>query len=73
MQAKHPLCILSAQIKWPEFDKAFGPLYSERKGRPAIPTRLMVGLHYLMYTYNRSDEEVVSRWIERPVLAVFLW
>ncbi len=63
---KHPLCILGAKIKWPEFDKAFGPLYSEDKGRPAKPTRLMVGLHYLKHTYNLSDEEVVSQWLENP-------
>jgi len=33
---------------------------SEDKGRPAKPTRLMVGLHYLKHTYNLSDEEVVE-------------
>ena len=67
----HPLCILGSQIKWPEFDKTFGPLYSEGKGRPAIPTRLMVGLHYLKHTYNLSDEEVVSRWLENPYWQYF--
>jgi IS5 family transposase len=71
INTKHPLCILSAKIKWPEFDNAFGPLYSEGKGRPAIPTRLMVGLHYLKHTYNLSDEEVVSRWIENPYWQYF--
>jgi IS5 family transposase len=67
----HPLCVLGAKIKWPEFDKTFGPLYSEGKGRPAIPTRLMVGLHYLKHTYNLSDEEVVSRWLENPYWQYF--
>jgi IS5 family transposase len=67
----HPLCILGAKIKWPEFDKTFGPLYSEGKGSPAIPTRLMVGLHYLKHTYNLSDEEVVSRWLENPYWQYF--
>ena len=51
---------------WSEFDKAFGPLYSEGKGRPAKPTRLMVGFHYLKHTYNLSDEEVVAQWLENP-------
>ena len=67
----HPLCVLGVKIKWSEFDKTFGPLYSEGKGRPAIPTRLMVGLHYLKHTYNLSDEEVVSRWLENPYWQYF--
>ncbi len=66
INTKHPLCILGAKINWSEFDKAFGPLYSEGKGRPAKPTRLMVGLHYLKHTYNLSDEEVVAQWLENP-------
>jgi transposase, IS5 family len=68
---KHPLCVLGATIKWPEFDKAFGPLYSEDKGRPGKPTRLMVGLHYLKHTYNLSDEEVVLQWLENPYWQYF--
>lgn len=67
----HSLCVLGAKIKWPEFDKTFGPLYSEGKGRPAIATRLMVGLHYLKHTFNLSDEEVVSRWLENPYWQYF--
>ncbi len=69
---KHPLCLLGGKIEWPEFDNAFGPLYCggspfrEGKGRPGKPTRLMVGLHYLKHTYNLSDEEVVSQWLENP-------
>jgi IS5 family transposase len=71
INTQHPLCTLGTKIKWPEFDKAFGPLYSEGKGRPAKPTRLMVGLHYLKHTYNLSDEEVVSQWLENPYWQYF--
>ncbi len=71
INTKHPLCVLGAKIKWSEFDKAFGPLYSEGKGRPAKPTRLMVGLHYLKHTYNLSDEGVVSQWLENPYWQYF--
>ena len=71
INTKHPLCILGAKIKWSEFDTAFGPLYSDGKGRPAKPTRLMVGLHYLKHTYNLSDEEVVSQWLENPYWQYF--
>lgn len=68
---KHPLYILAVKIQWSEFDKAFGPLYCEGKGRPGNPTRLMVGLHYLKHTYNLSDEEVVLQWLENPYWQYF--
>ncbi len=71
INAKHPLCILAAKIRWSEFDKAFGPLYCEGKGRPGNPTRLMVGLHYLKHTYSLSDEEVVLQWLENPYWQYF--
>ncbi|NLX12316.1 MAG: transposase [Phycisphaerales bacterium] len=28
--------------------------------------RLMVGLHYLKYTFNESDESAVAHWVENP-------
>jgi IS5 family transposase len=33
---------------------------------PGIPTRLMVALHYLKYTLDLSDEQVVRGWVENP-------
>ena len=65
-KATHPLVQLSKVIKWAQFDDAFGPLYSAGQGRPAKPTRLMVGLHYLKHAYGLSDEEVVAQWVENP-------
>lgn len=35
-------------------------------GQPALPTRLMIGLHYLKHAYDCSDDEVVERWAENP-------
>ena len=46
-------------------EERFGALYSE-EGRPGIPIRLMVGLHYLKHAFNESDETVVGRWVENP-------
>jgi IS5 family transposase len=40
-------------------------------GRPAKPTRLMVGLHYLKHTFDLSDEEVVTQWVENPYWQYF--
>src|SRR3954463_7056272 len=62
---RHALFRLAALIDWTRFDQAFGRFYRPL-GRPAKPTRLMVGLSYLQHTFNLSDEAVVQRWIENP-------
>jgi IS5 family transposase len=63
LDRKHPLFVLANQIDWSVFDHKFGRLYAD-KGRPALPTRLMVGLHYLKHAFNESDESVVARLLE---------
>jgi IS5 family transposase len=67
----HELVRLSRLIEWSRFDEKFGALFVSGHGRPATPTRLMVGLHYLKYTYDLSDEEVVARWVENPYWQYF--
>ena len=62
---RHELYRLAALIDWHRFDEEFGRFYRPL-GRPAKPTRLMVGLSYLQHTFNLSDEAVVQRWIENP-------
>ena len=62
---RHPLVRLAGLVPWPDFDEAFGRFYKP-VGRPAKPTRLMVGLHYLKHTYDLSDEQTVERWVENP-------
>lgn len=68
---EHSLVRLAEQIPWEQFDEAFDPLYCTDNGRPAIATRLMVGLHYLKHTYNLSDEDTVARWAENPYWQFF--
>jgi IS5 family transposase len=68
---RHPLYRLSQEIDWDFFIMEFGPLYVERIGRPGLPIRLLVGLHYLKHTYNESDESVVARFIENPYWQYF--
>jgi IS5 family transposase len=65
LNQRHALYKLSSQIDWNAAEVHFGHLYSE-EGRPGIPIRLMVGLHYLKHTYDLSDEEVVAQWAENP-------
>ena len=62
----HPLYRLAGLINWASFDGRFGKLDAEGIGRPALATRLGVGLHYLKYLYNVSDEVVVGSWVENP-------
>jgi transposase, IS5 family len=43
LNQKHPLYILSHEIKWEVFETAFNPLYCADNGRLAKTIRLMVG------------------------------
>jgi IS5 family transposase len=68
---EHPLYRLAEAIDWESFEAELGPLYAEAVGRPGLPTRLMVGLHYLKYLFDESDESVVERWVENPYWQLF--
>ena len=67
----HPLYRLADQIHWPVFEEDLGPLYVEDKGRPGLPVRLMVGLHYLKHAFDESDESVVAKLLENPYWQYF--
>ena len=62
----HGLIKLANVVDWDRLDELFGSSYCPQTGRPAVSTRLMVALHYLKYTYNLSDEDVVEAWVENP-------
>ncbi len=59
LDQRHALYRVSGKIDWAAVEERFGALYSE-EGRPGIPIRLMVGLHYLKHAFNESDETVVE-------------
>lgn len=63
---EHPLYQLAEAIDWSRFEADLGALYAETVGRPGLPTRLMVGLHYLKYLFDESDESVVEKFVENP-------
>src|SRR4030043_1183878 len=71
LNRNHPLYRLANEVDWSVFEQEFGALYVEKVGRPGLPIRLMVGLHYLKYTYNESDESVVERFLENPYWQYF--
>src|SRR5215207_5190825 len=63
---EHPLYQLAEAIDWSCFEADLGALYTEDVGRPGLPTRLVVGLHYLKYLFDESDETVVAKFVENP-------
>ncbi len=71
LNRRHPLFRLADTIDWTAFEKEFGPLYVEKMGRPGLPIRLLVGLHYLKHAYNVSDESVVGQFLENPYWQYF--
>ena len=71
LNMKHELVQLSDCIDWESFVNKFGAYFYEQKGRPGLPVRLVVGLTYLKYLYNLSDENVVKRFLCDPYMQYF--
>jgi len=68
---RHELVLLAKVIDWDRFDEKFGAMFDQKKGRQALPTRLMAGLQILKYMYSMSDAETCARWIDSPYLQHF--
>ena len=62
----HPLAKLAHSIDWGFLETALGAVYTDRPGRPPLPTRLMAGLAILKHMHNLSDEVLCERWLENP-------
>ncbi len=78
VQLAQKLALSREGIAGGRFEAAFAGGYSPDMGAPAKATRLMVGLQYLKYTFNESDESVpsrlrarVERWVENPYWQYF--
>ena len=71
LNPNHELVILANKIDWPRFQAAFADCYCPDNGAPGKAIRLMVGMQYLKYTFNVSDEDVVERWVENPYWQYF--
>ncbi len=78
LDPSHELIQLSRMIDWAQLDAAFVDCYRPDIEAPAKAiqqagpaSRLMVGLHYLKYTFNESDESAVDRWVENPYWQYF--
>ncbi len=62
----HGLVKLAKVVDWDRMDELFGTTYCPDNGRPGVSTRLMVTLHYLKFSFNLSDDDVVAGWVENP-------
>ena len=60
----HEMVRLAGHIDWDALDREYGMMYHESKGRPAHPTRLMAGLHYIKEAFAVSDEGLMLHWVE---------
>jgi IS5 family transposase len=67
----HPLVRLSEAINWSELEAELAQPARSGGGQPSLPTRLLVGLHYLKVLYDESDESVVAKWVENPYWQYF--
>ena len=68
---KSELVLLGKVIDWKHFCETFGKSFHESQGRPGLPTRLMVGLTYLKYLHNLSDEKTIKQFLQSPYWQYF--
>ncbi|MEA4932557.1 MAG: hypothetical protein VB071_03060 [Lawsonibacter sp.] len=59
-------------IPWPEIEKRYAALFTNRKGNVAKPLRLALEACIIQAEYGYSDEETALQIQEKPVFAVFL-
>ena len=71
LNVAHPLYRLAGVVNWTQFERQLGKFYADAMGRPALATRLLVGLHYLKDLYNVRDEVVVTSGGENPYWQYF--
>lgn len=71
LDKSHALYQLANRLNWDYLINELGPYYAEGPGRPEIPIRVIVGLHYLKYLENESDESVVEKFCENPYWQYF--
>ena len=71
LNPSHPLVKLAEAMDWSYFEQELQSQTAGDMGRPQLPTRLLVGLHYLKAMYDESDESVVMKWVENPYWQYF--
>ena len=67
----HPLVQLADSIDWESIEEDLAEAYPSTTGHPNKLIRLMVGLHYLRYMFDLSDESIVWAYVENPYYQYF--
>jgi IS5 family transposase len=67
---RHELVHLARRIDWQALDDHVASAFAEA-GRPAVPSRFILGLLMLKAVYNLSDEQVCEQWIVNPYFQYF--
>lgn len=67
---KQPLVILADKIDWLHLESLIADRFSI-EGRPATPSRFVLGMLILKSVENLSDEQLWSRWIQNPYYQYF--
>ena len=71
IDTNHPLVKLADSIDWESIEEELKEAYPSNTGHPNKPIRLMVGLHYLRYMFDLSDESIVWAYVENPYYQYF--
>jgi hypothetical protein len=64
--------ILAGQIPWRQIEEAYGELFCEDNGCPAIPARIALGALLIKERLGTSDRETLDQIRENPYLQYFL-
>lgn len=70
----HSLVRVANAMPWDGLINEVGQLLPQvptAQGRRPLPARLVLGLLYLKYAYDLSDEAVCARWLENPYYQYF--
>ena len=62
---------LAGLMPWNELDEIYRRYFSERMGRPAKDSRLMIGLLVVKHIERQSDEKTVLEFMENPYVQAF--
>lgn len=71
---RHELVKLAQIMPWDSLCHSLEhtlPVVPATQGRHPLPARLMLGLLYLKYAYDLSDEAICKRWLENPYFQYF--
>jgi IS5 family transposase len=64
---RHELVRSGDLINWTRLEEHSAPYY-KKSGRPGLPIRLVVGLHFLKHIERLSGEAVCERWERDPYM-----